>query len=355
MKNKVMPIKWEKGTLCLIDQRKLPAEKIYVTVNSLEDTFDIIEKMVVRGAPLIGFTALFGLVVHVKSEESLTIDKLKAACDYLRKSRPTAVNLAYELKRAVSIAEVMISKKDNLAKYADELEKFAVEQMNKLHKNNLTMAKIASNDLKEKFGNKKLRLMTLCNTGALACGPMGTALGVIEHVYNEGNVEHVYASETRPYLQGSRLTAFELSTNNIPHSITVEGAFSYLLRNKLVDAVFIGADRIARNGDTANKVGSSTLAIVCKYYNVPFYVVAPVSSFDLETLKGDDIEIELRPEEEILSYKSNRIAPATSRAFNPSFDITDHTMIEALICENGLIRQPDTEKVLATLKKDLQC
>ena len=350
MINKVMPIEWKQSALYLIDQRKLPTEEVYVAVKSLKDTFDAIEKMVVRGAPLIGFTALFGLVVHVKNEETLTVEGVKAACDYLCKSRPTAVNLAYELERALKLAEVMTEEQGNLGGYAAELEKFAVEQMNKLHNNNLTMAKMAAKDLKEKFGDKKLRLMTLCNTGALACGPMGTALGVIEHVYSEGNVEHVYASETRPYLQGSRLTAFELSANNIPHSITVEGAFSYLLRNKLVDAVFIGADRIARNGDTANKVGSSTLAITCKYYNVPFYVVAPTSSFDLETLCGDDIEIELRPEEEILSYKSNRIAPATSRAFNPSFDITDHGIIEAIICENGLIHQPNTEKVLATLK-----
>ena len=350
MKNKVIPILWKDNILQLIDQRKLPLLEEYVDVKNLEDTFDAIEKMVVRGAPLIGFTALFGLVVHVNAARKLSLESIKSACDYLCKSRPTAVNLAYELDRALKLAEEIFLETKSLDSYARKLETFAIEQMSNLHDNNLTMAKIASQDLKEKFGDKKLRLMTLCNTGALACGPMGTALGVIEHVFSEGNVEHVYASETRPYLQGSRLTAFELCANSIPHSITVEGAFSYLLRNKLVDAVFIGADRIARNGDTANKVGSSSLAIVCKYYDVPFYVVAPTSSFDLDTLEGNDIEIELRSEDEILSYKDRRIAPMESHAFNPSFDITDHKIIEALICENGLIRHPNTEEVMRVVK-----
>jgi methylthioribose-1-phosphate isomerase len=350
MTKKVMPILWKKTHLQLIDQRKLPIEEVYVEVRTLEDTFDAIEKMVVRGAPLIGFTALFGLVVHVKNNTDLTLESIRLACDYLCKSRPTAVNLAYELERAFKLAEGIFRDENSLDSYTQKLEEFAIEQMNNLHQNNLAMAKLASKDLKSKFGDKKLRLMTLCNTGALACGPMGTALGVIEHVFKEGRVEHVYASETRPYLQGSRLTAFELCANDIPHSVTVEGAFSYLLSHKLVDAVFIGADRIARNGDTANKIGSSSLAIVCKYYGVPFYVVAPTSSFDLNTEQGEDIEIELRSEEEILAYKDNRIAPMDSSAFNPSFDITDHDIIEAIICENGLITHPNSEKVVSTVK-----
>lgn len=344
---KVNPLEWKDNKLTLIDQRRLPLHEEFLSFDTVEGVHGSIKDMVVRGAPLIGFTALFGMVIAAR--ENQTMDVLTQKGEFLKTARPTAVNLAYEVDRALDLAKAEIAE-GRSESLGQTLEKFAFDQMEKLHHDNLNMAKIALEELTSIYGDKKLNLMTLCNTGFLACGPMGTALGVIEHAHNEGRVNHVYASETRPYLQGGRLTAYELTTNKIPHSVTVEGAFSYLLKNKLVDAIFIGADRIVRNGDTANKVGSSTLAIVAKHYGVPFYTVAPTSTFDLASQTGEEIEIELRPEEEILEAMGQRICPQESRALNPSFDVTDHAHLTGIICEKGIIKDITSENVERTVR-----
>ena len=195
-------------------------------------------------------------------------------------------------------------------------------------------------------GDRKLRVLTHCNTGYLACGSIGTALGVIQVLSEKKLIEKVWVDETRPYLQGSRLTAYELNNLGIEHNVVVEGAASYLMKNNLVDAIFVGADRIVANGDTANKVGTSNLSILAKHYNIPFYVVAPSSSFDLSISSGEKIEIEMRPEEEILEYKDLRIAPKTSQALNPSFDISDGQLITGIASELGIA----TENYIETLK-----
>ena len=199
------------------------------------------------------------------------------------------------------------------------------------------MAKIGLSELIKKVGDRKWRLMTHCNTGFLACGSLGTALGVISYANQMNYVEHVIVDETRPYMQGTRLTAFELNKENIPYNIVVEGAASFLLSNNKVDAIFVGADRIAANGDTANKIGTSTLAIVAKYYNVPFYVVAPISSFDVNISDGSHIEIEMRPMAEVTEFKNIEISPKGARAINPSFDVTEYNLITGIICEKGFI------------------
>lgn len=340
---------WENNKLKLIDQRKLPLEEVYVVVSNLQECFDSIKSMVVRGAPLIGFTALWGMVLNLLNNPKITIEEFEEAAEYLKTSRPTAVNLAFEVDRAVELAKSILARDGTLSRLKAELILFSQQQMNILYENNLKMAELAELDLEKRFGNKKLRLMTLCNTGTLACGPLGTALGVISYLASKGKVEMVYASETRPYLQGGRLTAYELCKEKIPHKITVEGAFSYILENGLVDAIFIGADRIVSNGDTANKVGSSTLAIVAKYYDVPFYVVAPTSSFDLEAKNGSEIEIELRPEEEVLNALSCRIAPEESSALNPSFDVTRAKNITGIICEKGIVVEPISRENLLSI------
>lgn len=347
---KTPPLTWENLKLKLIDQRKLPHEVIYHNIETLEETHAAIKDMIVRGAPLIGFTALFGMVLWIKNQTEVSEASLKEAAEYLKTSRPTAINLAYEVDRAIDLCSKLLNEHNSKEKLLVKLENFAVEQMNLLHEYNLSMAKTATAELRKIYGDKKLNIMTLCNTGYLACGPMGTALGVIEYLHTQGKINHVYASETRPYLQGGRLSAYELATGGIPHSITVEGAFSYLMKNKLVDAIFIGADRIVNNGDTANKVGSSTLSIVAKHYGVPFYVVAPTSTFDLSLETGDEIEIELRPEEEVLCAMGKRIAPLESHALNPSFDVTDHTFITGIICENGILTDISPDNVSAVVK-----
>jgi methylthioribose-1-phosphate isomerase len=345
----IPPLQWNKDKFLLIDQRKLPHIEEFIEVRNLEDTHEAIKIMVVRGAPLIGFTALYGLTLWVQQNEDKGLAEMKKAVDYLITARPTAVNLEYESRSLYSEAERYVTESGSLKGFSKLAEEYSNLQMEKIAEKNQKMAEAAEKELETIYGNKKLRLMTLCNTGYLACGPMGTALGVIAHLNGKGKVEHAYACETRPYLQGSRLTAYEMAKQGIPHSIVVEGAMSYLMRERLVDAIFIGADRIVSNGDTANKVGSSTLAITAKHYGVPFYVVAPLCSFDFGKETGSEIEIELRPEEEVLSCQGKRIAPDESTAWNPSFDITENTIITGIFSENG-IAKPVNKETLAKMR-----
>lgn len=343
MSNVIPPLKWEKNKLVLIDQRKLPHKEEFVDVKNLEDTHEAIKVMVVRGAPLIGFTALYGLTLWVQQNEDKSLDDMKAAVEYLITARPTAVNLEFESRSLYAEAERYVGESGSLKGFAPLAEAYSNLQMENIAIKNQKMAEAAEKELGALFGDKKVRLMTLCNTGYLACGPMGTALGVIAHMNQQNKLEHAYACETRPYLQGSRLTAYEMVKQDIPHSVVVEGAMSYLMRKGLVDAIFIGADRIVSNGDTANKIGSSTLAITAKHYGIPFYVVAPLCSFDFDKKTGDEIEIELRPEEEVLFCQENRIAPNESKAWNPSFDITENSIITGIFSENGIAKPVNTD------------
>lgn len=337
------PIIWQDKSLLLLDQRLLPVEEHYSECRSLEDAFNGIKDMVVRGAPCIGFTAIYGLALWLKEEKEFDIKKFRKACDYLKTARPTAVNLMFEIDRVFGLVESKFVGTSAISDVFDFVVNDGNFQMEESLRKNTLMAQFAMKDLVKTYPAKKLRLMTHCNTGFLACGTLGTALGVISHCHSHNLVEMVYADETRPYLQGARLTAYELAKENIPHKIVVEGAASYLMSHHLVDAIFVGADRIAANGDTANKVGTSTLAIVAKHYGIPFYVVAPMSTFDFDTLSGKDIEIEMRDDREITHYKNIQIAPSTSQTLNPSFDVTDSKLITGIISEKGLVRNPNIE------------
>ncbi len=331
------PIMWKNHRLYLLDQRLLPKEEIFIEVSDLKGCVQAIKDMIVRGAPCIGFSAIYGMALWVSAQDKISLDSCHLACQEMISARPTAVNLSYEVSRCFQLMKEFIeSGKKNAEIYAALVE-FGDSQIKFSQEKNFRMAEIGFNELLKKIGNKKWNLMTHCNTGFLACGSIGTALGVISHAHSMGHVSHVYADETRPYLQGSRLTAFELSKENIPYSIVVEGAASYLMSSGKVDAIFVGADRIAANGDTANKIGTSTLAIVAKHFKVPFYVVAPINSFDTSITDGSQIEIEMRPMSEITELKGIGLAPAGAQTLNPSFDVTDHRMITGIICEKGLI------------------
>ena len=350
MSNIVIPLKWTGEELILVDQRLLPHQVEYFHSKTIEDVHHAIKVMIVRGAPLIGFSALYGMVLWAKQNDDYSELSLDKACTYLESARPTAVNLSFEVRRLKQLILDFVKNGLDKKNIVRELEQFAKEQMDNLANDNLTMAKLAAVELESLYGERPLKLMTLCNTGFLACGPMGTALGVISHLNSLKRVEHVFAFETRPYLQGSRLTAFELCQEKVPHQIVVEGAMSEIMRTHKIDAIFIGADRIVKNGDTANKVGSSSLAIVAKHYGVPFYVVAPTSSFDLNIETGNGIEVEMRTPLEVLELAGKRIAPFESDAYNPSFDITDHKNISGIFCEKGLIRPSKTGDVERILK-----
>ncbi len=337
MSESYKPIIWRDDTLFLLDQRQLPHIETFVTVTDLAQTAKAITDMVVRGAPCIGFTAIFGMALWVRGQVSLTLEACRIAASELIAARPTAVNLSFEVHRCLALMERHLALGEGPRELYDRLVAFGNLQIDESHSKNTTMAQIGFAELERSFGKRPWRLMTHCNTGFLACGSLGTALGVISYAHQKGRIEYVLADETRPYLQGTRLTAFELSKERIPYYLVGEGAASYLLSRGMVDAIFVGADRIAANGDTANKVGTATLAIVAKTYNVPFYVVAPVSSFDTTIPDGTHIEIELRSETELTEYKGQLMAPAGARAINPSFDVTDHRFITGIICEKGLI------------------
>lgn len=331
------PIIWRDNKLFLLDQRHLPHAENFIEVADLPSCSLAIKDMVVRGAPCIGFTAIYGMALWVRSQQELTIAGCRAACDEMISARPTAVNLSFEVNRCFEKMKKNLLDNKSQDDIFNDLVKFGDEQILLSHERNSIMAKIGVNELLKYFGDRKWNLMTHCNTGFLACGSLGTALGVISYANSLGRVEHVYADETRPYLQGSRLTAYELSKENIPYSIVVEGAASYLMSHKKVDAIFVGADRIAANGDTANKVGTATLAIVAHHYKIPFFVVAPTSSFDVEIPDGLHIEIEMRGHEEITEMRGIKLAPKGAISVNPSFDVTDHRFITGIICEKGLI------------------
>jgi methylthioribose-1-phosphate isomerase len=261
-------------------------------------------------------------------------------------ARPTAVNLSFEVNNCFQLIEQGLHQNQDKTVILKKLIEMGLRQLEESFLRNSQMAKIGVEVLESTLKKSKWNLMTHCNTGFLACGSLGTALGVISHAHSLGKVEHVYADETRPFMQGTRLTAYELSKQNIPYSLVVEGAASFLLSNKMVDAIFVGADRIAANGDTANKVGTSTLAIVAKFYNIPFYVVAPVSSFDLSLSSGQDIQIEMRSMEEITELKGFKLAPDGAKSVNPSFDVTDHQLITGIICEKGLINPRKKDELI---------
>ena len=337
-------IKFVNNELILIDQRLLPHEESFVVCKTLEDGYIAIKDMVVRGAPCIGFTAIYSMALWIKNNPDFKLDELKKAASYLKSARPTAVNLTYEADRVVAIVESLTG--DDAYQ---KIVSFGDEQLELSESRNRSMATIAEKELDKSIGKSKYRILTHCNTGFLACGSIGTALGVVQQLHENSKLEKAWVDETRPYLQGSRLTAYELTKIGADHEIVVEGAASYLMKNGLVDAIFTGADRIVANGDTANKIGTSNLAIIASHYKIPFFIVAPTSTFDMESHSGKEIEVEMRPQEEILKFKDIPIAPTHSKAFNPSFDITDGALITGIISEKGIAlgNYPETLKEIS--------
>lgn len=328
----VQAIRWQGGVLQLLDQRLLPLDERWIDCRSAADTAAAIHDMVVRGAPAIGIAAAFGLVLAVHRDPGSFDDAEKV----LAASRPTAVNLHWALKRmrAVWTATPDVAR----------LEAEAVEIFNEDLAQNLTMAA---------FGAELIapgsRVLTHCNTGALATGGHGTALGVIRTAWLQGRIAEVYNTETRPWLQGARLTAWELMREGIPGQLIADGAAAHLMSTTQIDWVIVGADRIAANGDTANKIGTHMLAVVAKHYGARFMVVAPSGTFDLSLANGGLIPIEERTARELTEFKGAAIAPAGMRAFNPVFDVTPAHLIDAIVCERGVVAPPTTAALKALL------
>ncbi len=320
----IRAVLWQGDHLRLLDQRRLPFEETAIDCRSADEVAQAITDLVVRGAPAIGIAAAWGVVLAARRDPAT----LPAALDRLRAARPTAVNLMWALdrmKRAIAAGA-------DAGALAAEAQAIQDEDLAA----NRHMGELGA----AQFGDAPVGVLTHCNTGSLATAGYGTALGVIRAGYAQGRIARVYAGETRPWLQGARLTMWELTRDAIPATLIADSAAAHLMKSGAIDWVVVGADRIAANGDTANKIGTYQLAIAARHHGVRFMVVAPSSTVDLTTPSGEAIEIELRAATELLGYGGQRTVVDGAQAWNPVFDVTPADLIDVIVTERGVVEQP---------------
>jgi methylthioribose-1-phosphate isomerase len=329
-------IKWCGDHAELIDQRKLPHEEVYVKVTSAGEMYNAIKDMVIRGAPAIGVAAGYGIALAAldrKDRESFEED-----IRLIESSRPTAYNLFYAVKRMRKLLE-----KTGLVPH------LFVEEAIKIHEEDMRLTELLGREGSKLVKDNSL-YMTICNAGALATGGIGTALSVFYKAKEKGKEITVFVPETRPFLQGARLTAWELTKNGIEAILIVDGAIAHIMKTEKIDGVFTGADRIAKNGDTANKIGTYSLSLSAREQGVPFYVVAPSTTFDLGIMSGKEIPIEERNKEEVRSFMGVSSAPEEMNVRNPAFDVTPNKLISGIVTEKGLLSPPFEDKI-----SDIEC
>ncbi len=339
----VEPIRWTAEGVVMLDQRRLPGDVIYHTYTDYRDVAKAIKDMVIRGAPAIGVAAAMGVAMGVERSQAKTLEELRAEfatiCDTLAQTRPTAVDLFWAIERFKRrFGELALTAERDGAGGLDRIRTELVVEAQKVHQE-----RHEADERIGRFGAELLpksgRVMTQCNAGALATGGIGTALGAIRMAVEGGYRIEVIVPETRPYLQGSRLTAWELHQDHIPLILITDNMVGHFLKTGGVGAVIVGADRIARNGDTANKIGTYGIAVLAREHKIPFYVAAPISTLDLSISSGEEIPIEERGEEEVTHLAGTRIAPDV-RAAHPAFDVTPARFITAIITERGVARAP---------------
>lgn len=341
-------IAWRDDKILLLDQTRLPEEEVYLEIADVAGLAVAIREMRIRGAPALGVAAAYGLALAAVSSagssgsraagyDDLLAD-LRRAAGALAATRPTAVNLPWALGRVLTAAES--------APDTEAARQAVLAEARRIHQETLESDRRLS-ELGADLIPDGAAVLTHCNTGALATAGYGTALGILRAAHEQGKQIHVYATETRPLLQGARLTAWELLRDGIPATLITDGAAGSLLRRGLVACVVVGADRIAANGDVANKVGTYGLAVLARENGVPFYVAAPSSTLDLSLAGGDDIPIEQRAPEEVTTFAGRRIAPEGVQVANPAFDVTPHRYVTAIITERGIAREPYTESLSA--------
>ncbi|MFZ0707016.1 MAG: S-methyl-5-thioribose-1-phosphate isomerase [Candidatus Korobacteraceae bacterium] len=344
----IKTLEWTDAGVRFIDQTKLPTEEVYITSRSYEEVADAIKTMIVRGAPAIGVSAGMGIALGVRDSKAQTADELapefEQICKVLGATRPTAVNLFWAIRRM----------QDKFAQLRDkpvaEIKREIVAEAQRMH-----VEDIAANEAMGRHGAVLLPsrggVLTHCNAGALATAGYGTALGVIRAAVESGKELHVFADETRPFLQGARLTAWELMKDNIPTTLISDNMAGAIMRQGKINAVVVGADRIAANGDVANKIGTYTVAILAKEHGIPFYVAAPLSTVDLKTPDGSKIPIEQRASTEVTHMAGKQIAPDGVSVENPAFDVTPHEYVSAIITERGVARAPYTESLSSLFRE----
>jgi len=336
-------VQWRDDRLVLLDQRRLPAEELYLEINDVEAAARAIRDMVVRGAPAIGICAAYAVVLAARQRQAgdggVEREPLEADLDSLILARPTAVNLAWAVERMRRI----------IGRTAEaELAEALLAEAQSIH-----AADRAANRRIGELGagliEEPCSVLTHCNAGALATGGYGTALGVVRSAFAAGRIERVYAGETRPWLQGARLTAWEMVKANIPVSLIPDGAAASLMQRGLVRWVIVGADRITANGDVVNKIGTYSLAVNARHHGVRFMVAAPNSTIDPELERGADVPIEFRDPSEVLDFSGQSVAAIGAEAWNPVFDVTPAALVDAIVTESGVVKQPAERGLLSLL------
>jgi methylthioribose-1-phosphate isomerase len=344
----IQTLEWTKVGVVFIDQTKLPTEEVYVTCTTHEQVADAIRNMIVRGAPAIGVAAAMGIALGVKNSTAGNIADLKKEfgqiCENIRHTRPTAVNLFWAIRR-------MTEKFESLrTRTIPQIRQALIEEAQRIHAED-----IAANQAMGRHGATLMPssggVLTHCNAGALATAGYGTALGVIRAAVEQGKKIHVYADETRPFLQGSRLTAWELMKDGIPTTVISDNMAGVMMQQGKIGAIVVGADRIAANGDVANKVGTYTVAVLAKENGIPFYVAAPLSTVDLEAADGSRIPIEQRNKREVTHIGGKQMTPDGVGIENPAFDVTPAKYVTAIITERGIARAPYNDSLQSLAKK----
>ncbi len=333
-------IRWEGDGVALLDQRILPTREEYLVCRNAREVASAITDMVVRGAPAIGVTAAMGIALGVKQSsadgEQALRSTMDTVCDLMHQTRPTAVNLFWAIERMKARFEELLP--DGRERLVDGLEREALEILREDIELNRRMGKHGAELVPD-----GARILTHCNAGALATAGYGTALGVVRAAVESGKKVEVIAGETRPFLQGARLTTWELAKDGIPVTLITDNMAGHLMAQGKIDMVVVGSDRIAANGDVANKIGTYSVAVLAREHGIPFYAVAPTSTFDLSIPSGDQIPIEQRKPEEVTHIQGVQIAPDGVGVVNPAFDVTPNRYVTAIVCENGVARPPFTE------------
>jgi methylthioribose-1-phosphate isomerase len=336
-------IEWKHDHAVLIDQTLLPYEETYLKIVSIEGMAEAIKKLRIRGAPAIGIAAAYGLVIGAKRIRSKNIEsfimELHQAANFLKATRPTAVNLFWAVDRLLHSA--LTDKKNSIEDIVFLLEKEALA----IHNEDIELCKKIGQHGVSLFEQKKVNILTHCNAGALATGGQGTALSIIYELKKNGYAVSVYADETRPLLQGTRLTSWELKKADISVTLICDTMAATVMKQNKIDCVIVGADRIAANGDVANKIGTFPVALAASEFNIPFYVAAPYSTFDHSLKSGDEIPVEERSPDEVVKIGSQSLAPEGISVFNPAFDITPNKFINAIITDKGVLKKPFFEKI----------
>ena len=338
----IYSLRFDGDVLEILDQRLLPFEVVYVKCTSEKDVWDAINKMKIRGAPAIGVAASYAMYLGLKNfvgDRSQFLEKAKEIKDYLDSARPTAVNLSWATKRVLD--KLYASTTFNV----EELKQIALEEAKTIEEEDAECNYKIGEYGSELFTDNDT-IMTICNTGALATVKYGTAFSVIRRSFEKYKGINVIALETRPYLQGARLTAFELKQAGIPFRLITDNMAAFLMQKGMVNGILTGADRIAANGDTANKVGTYMLAVLAHYHKIPIYVVAPVSTIDLSIENGSKIPVEERNSDEVTSCMGKRIAPEGVEVYNFSFDVTPHELITGIVTNRGIIYPPFKKNIV---------